>query len=74
MKWIVEHRWYVHLLVYAAVHLLFLVLYGWTDAADAGPFGDDTANQVTNVWSVVLAVDSIVTWSYTMFPQKSKVQ
>ncbi|TCP53389.1 hypothetical protein EV586_106137 [Tumebacillus sp. BK434] len=60
----------MHLVVYAAVHVMFLLLYGVTDVLSEGPFRDETANQVTRVWTMVLAVDTVISWSYTIFPKK----
>lgn len=78
--------WYGHTLVFIVAHCVFWLYYGnpeygliyyltdlswWSDGElGTGPFQHEMVDQVSKLWMLVFAVDSIISWSYTFFPSK----
>ncbi|MCM3719048.1 hypothetical protein [Fictibacillus phosphorivorans] len=45
----------------------------WYDQEESNLFyNNDTANKITRVWALILAIDFIISMSYTLFPKKEK--
>jgi len=80
--------WYTHALIFVVVHVVFWIKYGnhahdliyyledfsWFGEEDFtnAPFRKESINQVSRLWMIIFAVDTIVSWSYTIFPDKKK--
>lgn len=78
--------WYVHVLLFAAGHLAFwmyspypgmtlleMISSGSWFAEGFGetrPFGNETLNGISALWTVIFVIDTIVSLSYTLFPSK----
>ncbi|WP_416148711.1 hypothetical protein ACM26V_20955 [Salipaludibacillus sp. HK11] len=43
----------------------------WFNDTEQGPFSEAMANQVFQIWFIIFVVDSVIVWSYTLFPEKS---
>lgn len=65
--------WWTHLLIYAAVNGMFWIMYGLSASPDLW-YDNETADKVARVWGIVFAVDTVVSWSYTVFPKKRKIE
>lgn len=75
---------YGHTFVFIIAHCMFWIYYGnhenglmyyltdftwWGDVeVDNGPFQHEMIGQVSRLWMLVFAVDTIISWSYTFFP------
>src|SRR5699024_5742787 len=75
--------WYTHALIFVVVHVVFWIKYGnhahdliyyledlsWFGEEDFtnAPFRKELINQVSRLWMIVFAVDTIVSWSYPIF-------
>src|SRR5690625_162347 len=80
--------WYTHALIFVVVHAVFWIKYSnhahdliyyledfsWFGEEDFtnAPFRKELINQISRLWMIVFAVDTIVSWSYTIFPDKKK--
>lgn len=80
--------WYAHTAVFITVHYFFWQLYGsqehdliyylqdvsWFGEENFvnAPFKGEVINAVSRLWIIVFAIDTIVSWSYTLFPDKPK--
>ncbi|HLQ72786.1 MAG TPA: hypothetical protein VK125_01020 [Bacillota bacterium] len=78
--------WYSHAAIFIVAHFIFWYVYGdntyplthyltdiswWTDGNLAmSPFNDLLILQVSQLWTVIFVVDTIVSWSHTLFPDK----
>lgn len=78
--------WYAHAFVFVIAHYVFWVYYGsnshdfsyylsdfswWEDKGSAnGPFQHEVVGGISKIWTIVFAVDTIICWSYTLFPNK----
>jgi hypothetical protein len=48
-------------------------LKDWYDQKETDLFyKNDTANNVTRIWALILAIDFVISLSYTIFPKKEK--
>lgn len=52
----------------------FLTDFSWIDAgtAEESPYANEATYSIGMIWAVVFIVDFIYSWSYTIFPAKSK--
>lgn len=80
--------WYTHVLIFVIVHTIFWVKYGnhahdliyyledlsWFGEEDFinAPFTKEMINQISRIWIIVFAVDTVVSLSYTIIPGKKK--
>lgn len=51
---------------------LFDLSWMGTENVEETPYANETVYQISTVWAVVFAVDFIWSWSYTIFPEKTK--
>lgn len=51
---------------------LFDLSWMGTENVAETPYANETVYQISTVWAVVFAVDFIWSWSYTIFPEKTK--
>lgn len=81
-----RHWWYGHTIVFILAHFIFWIYYGnsehglmyyltdlswWGNVQYGnGPFQHEVIEQVSKLWMLVFAVDTIISWSYTFFPSK----
>ncbi|MDM5190740.1 hypothetical protein QUF99_26440 [Bacillus sp. DX4.1] len=71
-------QWGLHLALFVAIHLIFFFMYGlapfeqWTNWLEKGIVLNEAANRVSQVWGVVFLVDTVITFSYVIFPKKEK--
>ena len=54
--------------------LSFLTDFSWVEAgtAEASPYANEMMFSIGMIWGIVFFVDFIYSWSYTIFPGKSK--
>ncbi|MGM8365720.1 hypothetical protein ACLIBG_09610 [Virgibacillus sp. W0181] len=80
--------WYAHASVFIIAHYIFwmnfgnyshdlayyLVDWSWWEEETAmnAPFQNEMIQQVSKIWMIIFAVDTVVSWSYTFFPEKEK--
>ena len=80
--------WYIHALTFVIGHYLFWLYFGnhdhdliyyledlsWWGSEDItnSAFRNEAVQQISQIWTIVFAVDTIVSWSYTLFPSKNK--
>jgi len=80
--------WYTHAAVFVMAQTIFWHVYGdhsrdlmyylsdlsWYGDEDAtrSPYTEDIILQITQLWTLILTIDTIVSWSYTVFPEKKK--
>lgn len=80
--------WYVHATIFAIGHYLFWLYDGnhhhdlmfyiedlsWWGEVDhtQGPFQSEAIAAVNKIWVIIFALDTIISWSYTLFPSKKK--
>lgn len=71
-------EWILHLVLFTAVHIVFFFMYGlvpieqWGDWLDKGIVLNKAASRVSQIWGIVLLIDTIITLSYVFFPKKEK--
>lgn len=71
-------QWSLHLLLFIAIHIVFFFMYGfvpieqWGDWLEKGIVLNEAASRVSQVWSVVFLADTIITFSYVIFPKEEK--
>src|SRR5699024_2117455 len=77
---------YTHAAVFIIVQTIFWHVYGdqshdlmyylsdltWYGDEDGSrsPYTEDLIWQITQLWTLILAIDMVVSWSYTLFPEK----
>lgn len=80
--------WYTHAFVFVIVHYLFWIYDGnhahdlmyylsdfswWKDSdVSRSPFQSEGILQASMLWSIIFILDTIISWSYTLFPDKKK--
>jgi|SRR5690625_3076407 len=80
--------WYGHTIVFIIAHVIFWTFYGnsehdfmyyltdfswWSDVQFGnGPFQHEMIDQISKLWILVYAIDTVISWSYTLFPAKEK--
>lgn len=80
--------WYVHTSLFIIAHAIFWIVYGnhtngfiyyikdlswWGEnGIENGPFINTVIAQISKLWILVFAIDTIIAWSYTLFPKKTK--
>jgi len=80
--------WYIHTIVFVLAHLFFWINYGnnahpflhyvtdlsWFDGAslDESPYTNEMVMNVSMLWIIIYGVDTIISWSYTLFPSEQK--
>ncbi|QKI80926.1 hypothetical protein [Kroppenstedtia eburnea] len=80
--------WYLHLLLFLIAHFVFAYLFGWKPASGVGgwvetwidswntpelfPFRKEEVNQISRIWTLILLIDGINSFYYTIFPKKKK--
>lgn len=80
--------WLTHFGVFIGGHAYFWVTYGkhdegimhfltdWSwyaaETTDEGPFHDEIIGSVSQLWILIFVIDSIVSWSYILFPGGEK--
>ena len=78
--------WYAHAVVFVVGHYLFWLYNGnhnhdlmfyledlsWWEEADGvnGPFQSEAIAAISKIWVIIFALDTIISWSYTLFPSK----
>lgn len=83
-----RRSWYLHLLLFLIVHLAFAVIFGWESVGGAEewvetwidtwntpelfPFRNEQINQLSRIWVLILLIDGISSFYYTIFPKKKK--
>ncbi|WP_243525154.1 hypothetical protein [Bacillus pseudomycoides] len=71
-------QWSLHLLLFIIVHIVFFFMYGlvpieqWRDWFEKGIVLNEAASRVSQVWGVVFLGDTIITFSYVIFPKEEK--
>ncbi|WP_020061735.1 hypothetical protein [Bacillus sp. 123MFChir2] len=70
-------HWVPHFIIFVGVHIVFFFLYGLVpleniSSWEADVFSNETANRVSKVWRIVFGVDTLITFSYVVFPKKKK--
>ncbi|MEN1936890.1 hypothetical protein AAIE21_15135 [Paenibacillus sp. 102] len=71
-------EWSLHLILFTIVHIGFFFMYGlvpieqWGDWLEKGIVLNEAASRVSQIWGVVLLIDTIITFSYVFFPKKKK--
>lgn len=80
--------WYGHALVYLIGHFVFWSLYGqpgssftdwitdwswWNEEENAvSPYINEGITRISRIWTLIFILDTIISWSYTLFPDKEK--
>lgn len=80
--------WYFHALIFIIAHYFFWQYYGnhanglssyltdlswWEEGViENGPFQHDVIAQISRIWTLIFGLDTIISWSYTLFPAKEK--
>lgn len=80
--------WYLHLLLFLIAHFVFATLFGWKTASGIGgwvetwidtwnapelfPFRKEEVNQISRIWTLILLIDGINSFYYTIFPKQKK--
>lgn len=78
--------WYAHAIIFVIGHCLFWIYNGnhqnhlmfyledlsWWGEVDhtQGPFQSEAIAAVNKIWVIIFALDTIISWSYTLFPSK----
>ncbi|MCI0766911.1 hypothetical protein [Bacillus sp. TL12] len=71
-------QWSLHLILFTVVHIVFFFMYGlvpieqWGDWLEKGIVLNEAAGRVSQVWGIVFLVDTVITFSYLIFPKKEK--
>ncbi|MDM5157234.1 hypothetical protein QUF88_26475 [Bacillus sp. DX1.1] len=71
-------QWGLHLVLFVAIHLIFFFMYGlapfeqWVNWLEKGIVLNEAASRVSQVWGVVFLIDTVITFSYVIFPKKEK--
>lgn len=63
--------WFKHLLIYAAVQVIFLIVR-MTQPSFLSEQTYDVMKGITLVWGIILIIDTFVSLSYTFFPRKKR--
>ncbi|WP_412839512.1 hypothetical protein [Bacillus paranthracis] len=69
-------NWVLHLSLFVVVHIFFL--YGlapveqWRNWLETGIVLNKAASRVSQVWAIILLVDTVISFSYVLFPKKEK--
>jgi hypothetical protein len=78
---------YGHLGVYAAVHVVFFIVYGLSETVSLDninhvlgkwfseevpnfPFANTGINNFSRIWTIILIIDAVISFSYTIWPKK----
>lgn len=80
--------WYTHVALFIVFHYIFWVNVGnthnnlvdylvdrswWSDPGfQSGPFRNEMVSSISKVWTMIFAIDTIVSLSYTFFPSYRK--
>ncbi|WP_410984207.1 hypothetical protein [Bacillus cereus] len=71
-------QWSLHFILFTVVHIVFFFVYGlmpieqWGDWLEKGIVLNEAASRVSQVWGIVFLVDTVITFSYLIFPKKEK--
>ncbi|MBY0595798.1 hypothetical protein [Bacillus bingmayongensis] len=71
-------QWSLHLILFTVVHIVFFFMYGlvpieqWGDWPEKGIVLNEAASRVSQVWGIVFLIDTVITFSYVIFPKKEK--
>ncbi|KAA0774296.1 hypothetical protein DT250_07920 [Bacillus sp. AR2-1] len=71
-------NWLLHLVLFVVVHIFFFFLYGfvpfeqWHNWLETGIVLNEKASRVSQVWAIILFVDTVISFSYVLFPKKEK--
>ena len=71
-------QWGLHLALFIVVHIVFFFMYGlvpieqWGNWLEKGIVLNEAASRVSQVWGIVFLVDTVITFSYVIFPKKEK--
>ncbi|GGE81556.1 hypothetical protein [Priestia taiwanensis] len=71
-------QWGVHVLAFIGVHVFFFFTYGlipiseWMEWGRIGIVKHEGASRISQIWGVIFVIDTIITWSYVIFPKKEK--
>ncbi|WP_246569871.1 hypothetical protein [Lentibacillus saliphilus] len=79
--------WYIHASIFIIAHYLFwqyvgdqsnsfiyyLTDFSWfgNEGAEGSPYTHEMIAQVSKVWSIIFVVDTVLSWSYTVYPEKN---
>lgn len=80
--------WYFHTVIFVVGHYLFWLYDGnhnhdlmfyledlswWEEASNMnGPFQSELISSISKIWTIIFGFDTIISWSYTLFPSKEK--
>lgn len=82
-----RRSWYLHLILFLSAHLLFAFIFGWKSENVAGwvetwvntwntpeqfPFQKEEVNQISRLWVIILLIDGVNSFYYTLFPKRQK--
>ncbi|EEK76231.1 Integral membrane protein [Bacillus cereus R309803] len=71
-------NWVLHLVLFVGVHIFFFFAYGfipfeqWGNWLESGIVLNKAASRVSQVWAIILLVDTVISFSYVLFPKKEK--
>jgi hypothetical protein len=71
-------EWSIHVVLFVGVHIVFFFLYGlvpiteWGNWLKEGIVQNKEAARISQVWGIVLLVDTLITFSYVVFPKREK--
>ncbi|MGI2732998.1 hypothetical protein [Bacillus cytotoxicus] len=71
-------QWVLHFILFITVHIIFFFVYGlvpleeWKNWLDDGIVLNKSASRFSQVWGVVFFIDTVITFSYVIFPKKEK--
>ena len=68
-------NWVLHLSLFVVVHIFFFFLYGlapveqWRNWLETGIVLNKAASRVSQVWAIILLVDTVISFSYVLFEE-----
>ncbi|WP_369901869.1 hypothetical protein [Bacillus manliponensis] len=70
--------WGIHVLLFVSVHIVFFFLYGfipvaeWSNWLETGIVQNKEMSRISQIWGIVFLVDTVIAFSYVIFPKKEK--
>ncbi|WP_018923492.1 hypothetical protein [Salsuginibacillus kocurii] len=80
--------WYIHSIVFGGAQIVFWTMFGRYDAPwfhyltdlswlqrnsfQMSPYTEPMIYQITIAWGLIFLLDTVVSWSYTLFPEEKK--
>ena len=71
-------NWVLHLSLFVVVHIFFFFLYGlapveqWRNWLETGIVLNKAASRVSQVWAIILLVDTVISFSYVLFRRRRR--